>query len=296
LGHGKAAGAEEQTVILKGDGRETPVKMRNGVILLPKGFKVSPRRAPRPRQGTGQNVTVNLAGLKDAPDYGPRAMTQRLVNALGNNAVAALLGVNKDRPGRWVSGQDAPNEENRAQLADLDALVGHLHSAFTPAQARLWLEGQDPHLGARPIDVYRLEGAAPVIEAIRAFGRERSRRWSSGAYSTGTPMLHPHAENGHPLYIWPRQGAGRVDDPDREYTVLYVWATRLKAPWRKHSAGSVCRLSYLSSLHGVCRLSYLSSLHGVCRLSYLSSLHGVCRLSYLSSLHGVCSYLSSPHG
>jgi hypothetical protein len=104
-------------------------------------------------------------------------MTQRLVNALGNNAVAALLGVNvaallgvnKDRPSRWVSGQDAPNEENRAQLADLDALVGHLHSAFTPAQARLWLEGQDPHLGARPIDVYRLEGAAPVIEAIRAF-------------------------------------------------------------------------------------------------------------------------------
>jgi hypothetical protein len=30
------------------------------------------------------------------------------------------------------------------------------------------------------------------------------------------------AESGHPLYIWPRQGAGRVDDPDREYTVLYV--------------------------------------------------------------------------
>lgn len=61
-----------------------------------------------------------------------------------------------------------PNEENRIQLADLDALVGHLHSVFTPAQAILWLEGQNPHLNARPIDVYRLEGAAPVIEAIRA--------------------------------------------------------------------------------------------------------------------------------
>lgn len=161
--------AVEQTVILKGDGRETPVKMRNGVILLPKGYKVTDRRAARRGKAPAKTVTVNLAGLKDAPDYGPRAITQRLVNALGNNAVAALLGVNKDRPGRWVSGQDAPNEENRAQLADLDALVGHLHSAFTPAQARLWLEGQDPHLGARPIDVYRLEGAAPVIEAIRAF-------------------------------------------------------------------------------------------------------------------------------
>lgn len=161
--------AEEHTVILKGDGRETPVKMRNGVILLPKGFKVSPRLAPRRGKASAKTVTVNLAGLKDAPDYGPRAITQRLVNALGNNAVAALLGVNKDRPGRWVSGQDAPNEENRAQLADLDALVGHLYSAFTPAQARLWLEGQEPYLAARPIDVYLIDGAAPVIEAIRAF-------------------------------------------------------------------------------------------------------------------------------
>ena len=95
-------------------------------------------------------------------------MTQRLVNALGNNTVAALLGVNKDRPSRWASGKDAPNEENRALLADLDSLVGHLHSAFTPAQAILWMEGHNAHLDARPIDVYRLEGAAPVIEAIRA--------------------------------------------------------------------------------------------------------------------------------
>jgi hypothetical protein len=160
---------EEQTVILKGGGREAPVKMRNGVILLPKGFEVSPRRAARRGKAPAKTVTVNLAGLKDSPDYGPRAITQRLVNALGNNAVAALLGVDKDRPRQWVSGQDVPDEVNRAQLTDLDALVGHLHSAFTPAQARLWLEGQDPHLGARPIDVYLIEGAAPVIEAILAF-------------------------------------------------------------------------------------------------------------------------------
>lgn len=37
---------------------------------------------------------------------------------------------------------------------------------------------------------------------------------------------HPGAtgpkENGHPLHVWPRQGDGRVDDPDRDYLVLYV--------------------------------------------------------------------------
>lgn len=169
----EAERSPEQTVILKSGGRDFTVKVRNGVGLIPKELtQVHTRRTHRSSAGAktaSRTVPVSLAGLKEAPDYGPIAVTQRLVNALGNNAVAALLGVNKDRPGRWVSGKDAPNDDNRARLADLDALVGHLHSAFTPAQARLWLEGLDPHLGARPLDVYRLEGAAPVIEAIRAY-------------------------------------------------------------------------------------------------------------------------------
>lgn len=99
---------------------------------------------------------------------GPQAMTQRLLALLGDDIVAALLGVSKGEPGRWASGQGVQNEECRVQLADLDTLAGHLRTAFTPAQARLWLEGHDAHLNARPIDVYRREGAAPLIEAIRA--------------------------------------------------------------------------------------------------------------------------------
>ncbi|MBE4719556.1 RES family NAD+ phosphorylase [Pseudarthrobacter sp. AB1] len=39
------------------------------------------------------------------------------------------------------------------------------------------------------------------------------------------PSATDPASNGHPLYIWPRQGAGRVDDPDRGYKVLYVGDT-----------------------------------------------------------------------
>lgn len=30
------------------------------------------------------------------------------------------------------------------------------------------------------------------------------------------------ARNGHPAYLWPRQGHGRVDDPEHEYLVLYL--------------------------------------------------------------------------
>lgn len=78
---------------------------------------------------------------------------------------SVLTGAN---PTAGASGQEVPNGENRVRLADLDTLAGHLCRAFTPAQARLWLEGHDAHLNARPIDVYRREGAAPLIEAIRA--------------------------------------------------------------------------------------------------------------------------------
>lgn len=93
-------------------------------------------------------------------------------NPLGFDAVEALLAGSQSWPGQRVAHPAEPNDENRAQLADLEALMGHLRSAFTAAQAVLWLEGQDPNLGARPLDVYRLEGPAPVIVAIRAYEQE----------------------------------------------------------------------------------------------------------------------------
>lgn len=157
----------DHTVVLKAGGREFIAKVRDGKVILPKGLSPVPLRRSRRSGAAAKPVDLRLA-VKTSTDYGPSAMTQRLVGALGSNTVAALLGVNKDRPGRWISGQDAPNEVNRLQLADLDSLVGHLLTAFTPDQARLWLEGNNAHLGGRPIDVYRLEGSAPVIEAIQA--------------------------------------------------------------------------------------------------------------------------------
>ncbi|MDP9397682.1 MAG: RES domain-containing protein [Actinomycetota bacterium] len=46
-------------------------------------------------------------------------------------------------------------------------------------------------------------------------------------------ILHPAAatpdKNGHPLYVWPRQGAGRVDDPLGQYRVLYAADTAAAA-------------------------------------------------------------------
>lgn len=38
------------------------------------------------------------------------------------------------------------------------------------------------------------------------------------------PRTRRRDQPGHPLYVYPRQGAGRVDDPEHEYLVLYVAA------------------------------------------------------------------------
>ena len=116
-------------------------------------------------------VFASLAELRDAPGYSPRAISERLINSLGAEAAAPLLGVSVELLGQWASGEAAPNTEGRLQLADLDALVGHLHGAFTPALAMLWMCSPNLLLGARPIDIYRTQGTAPVIGAIRAHMR-----------------------------------------------------------------------------------------------------------------------------
>ncbi|MBG6184908.1 hypothetical protein IWX65_002886 [Arthrobacter sp. CAN_A214] len=36
------------------------------------------------------------------------------------------------------------------------------------------------------------------------------------------PAARTPSENGHPLFVWPAQGHGRVDDPADDYLVLYV--------------------------------------------------------------------------
>ena len=36
------------------------------------------------------------------------------------------------------------------------------------------------------------------------------------------PEARTPQKNGHPLYVWPYQGNGRVDDPEHDYLVLYV--------------------------------------------------------------------------
>ena len=93
---------------------------------------------------------------------------ERLIEELGNNRVAKLLSVSVSQPSRWRSGKEGMGAENQRKVIDLDYVFGRLEQLFSARQAEIWLTSFNAHLGARPVDVLRIRGAAPVIEAIDA--------------------------------------------------------------------------------------------------------------------------------
>jgi len=93
---------------------------------------------------------------------------ERLIDELGNNRVAKLLSVSVSQPSRWRAGKEGMGAENQRKVIDLDYVFGRLEQLFSARQAEIWLTSFNAHLGARPVDVLRIRGAAPVIEAIDA--------------------------------------------------------------------------------------------------------------------------------
>ena len=92
----------------------------------------------------------------------------RLIAEFGNNRVARLLGVSPSQPSRWQKGEERISAENQRGLLDLDYVMARLLQLFPQEQAEIWLTSHNAYLGARPVDVLRLRGAATVVQAIDA--------------------------------------------------------------------------------------------------------------------------------
>jgi transcriptional regulator with XRE-family HTH domain len=93
---------------------------------------------------------------------------ERLIATLGNNRVAELLGVSPSQPSRWRRGAERISADRQRDLLDLDYVVARLLHLFPKEQAEIWMTSHNAHLGARPVDVLRLSGAAAVVRAIDA--------------------------------------------------------------------------------------------------------------------------------
>jgi hypothetical protein len=98
----------------------------------------------------------------------PLLSLTRLIELLGNNRTAELLGVTRSQPSRWARGLERIGPENQRRVLDLEYAISRLLLLFPPRQARIWLDSHNLGLGARPIDVLRARGASPVIRAIDA--------------------------------------------------------------------------------------------------------------------------------
>ena len=91
----------------------------------------------------------------------------RVVEALGTNASARLLGADRAQVSRWTSGKEAIGSEMARRIVDLHDVLTRILRVYNRELAAMWLVGSEPLLGgARPIDVLAMEGAAPVVRAI----------------------------------------------------------------------------------------------------------------------------------
>jgi uncharacterized protein (DUF2384 family) len=124
------------------------------------------RAGRKPRAWTPIGGPVKLRQPADAlADVRP--LLTRVVKALGTNAAARLLGVDRAQVSRWSAGREPISGEMGRRIVDLHDVLTRILRVYGREAAAMWLVGSEPLLGgARPIDVLALEGAAPVIRAI----------------------------------------------------------------------------------------------------------------------------------
>jgi transcriptional regulator with XRE-family HTH domain len=87
----------------------------------------------------------------------------------GTRAAARLLGVAPSQVSRWARGQSSPGPEHLQRLIELDHVIAQAQLLWaTDELVRDWLTSFNFFLDARPLDIVMLQGAAPVVSAIRA--------------------------------------------------------------------------------------------------------------------------------
>ena len=130
-------------------------------------------RVPRPWTLEPGRIQLRPAA-DDLMDVRP--LLTRIINALGTNATARLLGADRAQVSRWTSKKEALGAEMARRIIDVHDVLTRILRVYERESAAMWLVGSEPLLGgARPIDVLVIQGAASVIRAIDAI--------TQGAYS-----------------------------------------------------------------------------------------------------------------
>ena len=94
----------------------------------------------------------------------------------GGTSLARLLGVSASQTTRLASGEERPSAQSAPLLIDLEHVLARVRLVWDEPAATIWLESPNAYLaGAPPIDVLRLQGSGPVLDALDA------EAWGSSA-------------------------------------------------------------------------------------------------------------------
>ena len=125
---------------------------------------------------TARNSIKFVYGLDALGLYKPELQVIRLIELLGNNLLADILGVNRSQPSMWKNGKEKLSADNQRKVSDLDHVMNRLLMELYPEQAMQWLRGSNSHLNfGRPMDVLIIKGPSKVLDAIDAL--------STGSYA-----------------------------------------------------------------------------------------------------------------
>lgn len=92
-----------------------------------------------------------------------------LAEEFGGAQLAAIVGVNRSQPSRWIAGDERPGPAAAPLLIDLEHVLARARLVWGETAARTWLDSANVYLGGgRPIDVLQISGPAPVLEALDA--------------------------------------------------------------------------------------------------------------------------------
>ena len=124
--------------------------------------RTTPRRAARPA------VEGTLALKPQARrEFATAVKLKRLVKALGLNATARVLGVDRGQLSRCANGMEAVSQGVARRIIDVEYVLDRALRLMWPDEVGPWLSSPEPLLGgSTPLNVLILSGPARVVQAI----------------------------------------------------------------------------------------------------------------------------------
>lgn len=160
-----SSSTKNETAVRSSDGRFVPKPSAS--FLAATADEMSERAAGK--RATVQQVPVRAGSRSKAADD-PLApeRTRWLADVVGGGArLAELLGVSASQTSRWAAGQERPGIRVAPLLIDLEHVLARVRLVWAEPAATTWMTSANAHLGgARPVDVLRLHGPGPVLDAL----------------------------------------------------------------------------------------------------------------------------------